>query len=264
MHAARGVARLKWNGGTTTQGERRVPNEVPIAIVYDASTYAVLMATPADLADFALGFSLTEGVLSGPDDIGGLDIVPQADGIELRIWLVASAAHAARDRRRRIVGPTGCGLCGIESLAQALTVVPAVSATREFAAADILTAMLSLRDRQPLGAETRAVHAAAYWTHASGIVTVREDVGRHNALDKLAGALACTTTDAAEGLLLLTSRVSVELVQKAARIGVGVLVAVSAPTLLAIKTADAACITLVAVAREDGFEVFTHPHRIKL
>jgi len=222
-----------------------------------------MMATPQDLEDFALGFTLTEGIVSSADDIRHLDIVETEIGIELRMWLSDQRAAALNDRRRHMAGPTGCGLCGIESLAEAMRPAPRVRDGETVSPSDIMRGLDMLAPRQELNRQTRAVHAAAYWQREAGLVALREDVGRHNALDKLAGALARRGIVGDAGVALLTSRVSVEMVQKAAVIGVPVLVAVSAPTALAVRTAEAAGITLIAVARSDGFEVFTHPQRIR-
>jgi FdhD protein len=245
------------------EGLRAIPEETAIAFTYNAGTYAVMMATPQDLADFAVGFSITEGVVESAEAICELDIVESELGIELRMWLRDAEAAELSGRRRKIAGPTGCGLCGIESLAEAMRPPPAVGTGRSFTPDEIMTAMSSLAPAQALNQETRAVHAAALWTPAQGLVALREDVGRHNALDKLAGALAQSGMAAADGLIVLTSRVSIEMLQKAAAIGAPTLVAVSAPTALALRMAEEAAITLVAVARADGFEVFTHPHRIQ-
>jgi FdhD protein len=221
-----------------------------------------MMTTPQDLRDFAIGFSLTEGVINSSADIDSLDIVELADGVELRMWLSQAKADRLRERRRRIAGPTGCGLCGIESIAEAMRPAAVVAPGPQFSSEQIMAAMQGLPLRQKLNIETRAVHAAAFWNATSGIVALREDVGRHNALDKLSGALARGFIAAGEGAILLTSRVSVEMVQKSAAIGAPVMVSVSAPTALAVRMADAAGITLAAIARADGFEVFTHPGRI--
>jgi FdhD protein len=221
-----------------------------------------MMATPADLEDFGIGFSLTEGLVASAGEITGLEIVPGALGIEVRMWLRQPASAALAARRRNLAGPTGCGLCGIDSLTEAARTPPRVGEGLRVTPAHIHAALAKLAPAQALGAGTRAVHAAGLWTPADGLVALREDVGRHNALDKLAGALARTGRRADDGLLLLTSRVSVEMAQKAAMMGVQVLVAVSAPTALAVRTAEAAGMTLVAVARDDAFEVFAHEERI--
>ncbi|WP_316230630.1 formate dehydrogenase accessory sulfurtransferase FdhD [Bradyrhizobium sp. SZCCHNR1051] len=260
--AVRIADRLVWRGGALTEGHRRVPEETAVALTYNGGTQAVMMATPQDLTDFAIGFSLNEGIIASRDDIISLDVVELTDGIELRMWLPPELAARMAERRRSLAGPTGCGLCGIDSIAEAVRPVARVPAGRRFAPRDVMTALAAIEPLQKLNRETRAVHAAAFWTPARGIVALREDVGRHNALDKLAGHLAQARSVATEGIVLMTSRVSVELVQKAAAMGAPVLVAVSAPTALAIRMAESAGITLIAVARNDGFEIFTHPDRI--
>ena len=256
------VASSVWRQHSTADGERIIPEETAVAFTYDGGSYAVMMATPHDLEDFALGFSFTEGLVSSPADIRQLDIVEHDAGVELRMWLAEPRAAALSERRRYLAGPTGCGLCGIDSLDEAVRPVPRVRAGATFPAAEIMGALDTLPPRQELNRQTRAVHAAAFWRPGSGLLAVREDVGRHNALDRLAGALTRDHVPGHGGMVLLTSRVSVEMVQKTAAIGVPLLVAVSAPTALAVRTAEAAGITLVAVARSDGFEVFTHPQRI--
>jgi FdhD protein len=262
MEPARIVARRIWREGSSSVGSHSIPEETAVALTYNGGTYAVMMTTPQDLRDFAVGFSLSEGVISSPADIDSLDIVHLDDGVELRMWLSKPKADRLRERRRHIAGPTGCGLCGIESITEAMRPAAVVATGRQFSPEQIMVAMRSLPSRQKLNIEMRAVHAAAFWNATSGIVALREDVGRHNALDKLSGALARGPIEAGEGIILLTSRVSVEMVQKSAAIGASVMVSVSAPTALAVRMADAAGITLAAIARADGFEVFTHPHRI--
>jgi len=242
---------------------RPVPEETPVAFAYEGASYAVMMATPADLADFALGFSLNEGVVRCPAEIETLDIVPTEDGILLRMALARAPSSAFWQRRRYLAGPSGCGLCGLESLAEAARRPRRVGDGIRVAGEAIFAAMSLLPAQQTMNRLTGALHAAAFWTPQEGIVAVREDVGRHNALDKLTGALASAGLPATQGAVLLTSRVSVEMVQKAASLGVPILVAVSAPTALAVRAADAAGITLIAVARHDGFETFTHPRRIR-
>ena len=258
----RSVGRLAWRDNRLSEGTRAIPEETALALTYNGGTYAVMMGTPQSLEDFALGFSLNEGIVQSPDEISSLEIVDLDDGIELRMWLAEENAARLSDRRRHIAGPTGCGLCGIDSIAEAVRPSAIVGRGRCFSPRELMTAMAGMPPLQPINIETRAVHAAAFWTPTAGIVALREDVGRHNALDKLAGALARTDVPASEGMVLLTSRVSVEMVQKTAAIGASVMVAVSAPTALAVKTAEAAGITLVAVARSDGFEIFTHSDRI--
>jgi FdhD protein len=258
----RTVDRLAWRDNRLSEGTRAIPEETALALTYNGGTYAVMMGTPQNLEDFAIGFSLNEGVVRSPEEIVSLEIVDLDDGIELRMWLADEKAAHLSERRRHIAGPTGCGLCGIDSIAEAVRPAAIVAKGRSFTPRELMTATASLSPLQPINIETRAVHAAAFWTPSAGIIALREDVGRHNALDKLAGTLAQAKTAASEGMVLLTSRVSVEMVQKTAAMGAPVMVAVSAPTALAVRMADAACITLAAVARSDGFEVFTHPDRI--
>ncbi len=256
------VRRQVWRAAGVSNGVRAVPEETAVALTYNGSTYAVMMATPRDLEDFAVGFSLAEGVVKNARDIDTLEIVALDGGAECRMWLRDADAQRLRERRRHIVGPTGCGLCGVESIDEALRPVAHVDADVMLTPQQIMGAMAAMPPLQILNTETRAVHAAAFWTASRGIVHLREDVGRHNALDKLAGALAREGIRAADGAVLLTSRVSVEMVQKTAAMGAGVLVSVSAPTALAIRMAEAAGITLAAIARADGFELFAHPGRI--
>ena len=257
------VARAAWRRGRWEKGTRQIAEETAVALTYNRATHAVMMATPADLEDFAVGFSLAEGIVARAEEIEEIEIVAVDEGVEARMWIAPARADALGQRRRAMAGPTGCGLCGLDSLAQALRPPPRVRQGVRIAPAEIETAVASLTPAQPLGRATRAVHAAGFWRPGDGLVALREDVGRHNALDKLAGALALAGETAEAGLLVMTSRVSVELVQKAARMGASVLVAVSAPTGLALRVAEQAGITLAAVAREDGFELFTHPERIE-
>ncbi len=193
-----------------------------------------MMATPADLEDFAIGFSITEGIIDVPGQIAELAVVHGPDGIELRMWLAGEHATAYRGRRRRLAGPTGCGLCGIDSLAEASRSAGRVTRAASFDARHIPEVTTALASAQQLNQQTRATHAAAFYRPECGLVAVREDVGRHNALDKLAGALRRKATDLSGGAVVLTSRVSVEMVQKTAAIGAPVLIAMSAPTALAV------------------------------
>lgn len=252
--------RRAFRAGAIEPGRRELAEEVAVALVYNGVAHAVLMTTPADLEDLAVGFTLTEGIAS-PAEIEEVEIAWRADGVEARLLIPPAPSERLASRRRALVGPTGCGLCGVESLAAAVPPPPRVSAGGRFSPDEVAAAMATLRDA-PLGRATRAVHGAGLWRRGEGAVAVREDVGRHNALDKLAGALARMREPVRDGIVALTSRVSVEMVQKAARIGAPVLAAISAPTALAIRVAEAAGITLVAVARDDGFELFTGADRI--
>ncbi|MBV9859379.1 MAG: formate dehydrogenase accessory sulfurtransferase FdhD [Alphaproteobacteria bacterium] len=256
------VRRATWREGGLRIDRRTIPEETAVALTYNRVTQAVMMATPTDLEDFAVGFSITERIVARPGDIESLEVVAGADGIELRMWICDERNEAFTARRRYMTGPTGCGLCGIESLAQATRPAPVVTGGPRVSPESVCAAIRSLLPAQDLNARTSAMHAAAFWEPGKGLVALREDVGRHNALDKLAGALAAQAVSAGRGIVLLTSRISVELVQKAAAIGAPLLVAVSAPTALAVRTAQDAGITLAAIARHDGFEVFTHPWRI--
>ncbi len=260
--AAIEVSRLKWSGGALSAGYRTIAEEVPVALTYDGTAYGVMMATPLDLADFALGFSLSEGVVDRGSDIESLEIVEVEGGVEARMWLIPAASARNRGRRRAILGPTGCGLCGVDSIAQALKPVPqAGTAALRISGYELAQAMAKLQKRQVLNAQTRAVHAAGLWLGGDDLL-VREDVGRHNALDKIIGAAASSGASAETGVVLLTSRMSVELVQKTARLGAPIIAAISAPTALAVRMAEEAGITLAAVLRGEDFEIFTRPERI--
>src|SRR6516225_4366627 len=254
------VPRHAWRDGSTLFGERVLAEEVPVAFSYDGATHAVLMATPDDLEDFALGFSYTEGIVTTPAEIAELAVVSIAEGIVLRMWLTGARSDAFAARRRRFVGPAGFGMCGLESLAEANRTIPMARYELRVSRQDIEEAVAALPASQLLNMQTRAVHAAAFWRPDQDLV-LREDVGRHNALDKLAGALLRTGRSTADGLIVL-SRISIELVQKAGMMGASIIVGVSAPTALAVRTAEMAGLTLVGIARDDGFEVFTHPERI--
>lgn len=261
--SARARRKLVARKGDTSSGERIIAAEVPVALTYDHATYAVMMASPADLEDFAIGFSLNERIIANAAEIADLEVVEMPRGYELRMSLAGSRATELESRRRRIAGPAGCGLCGIESLDAAVRPPPLVATTLIVSPQTIFTALKTLAANQPLNSETRAVHAAGFWSLATNSFTaVREDVGRHNALDKLAGALVRARTDTARGFIVMTSRISIELVQKTCVMGAPLLAAVSAPTTFALEAAEAANLTLIAVARDDSFEIFTHPERI--
>src|SRR5260370_12906929 len=203
MEPARVVPRRMWRDGSPSVGNRSIPEETAVALTYNGGTYAVMMTTPQDLEDFAVGFSLSEGVISASKDVDSLNIMSLEDGIELRMWLSKPRADRLQERRRHIAGPTGCGLCGIESIAEAMRPAAVVGRGPQFSPEQIMVAMQGLSSRQKLNIETRAVHAAAFWNATSGIVALREDVGRHNALDKLSGALPRPSMVSTQRLILL-------------------------------------------------------------
>ena len=256
------VARLAVGTEVGVWGQRCVPEETAVSLTYDREAYAVMMATPLDVEDFGIGFSCNEGIIKDLTELAELEVCHHELGLEVRMTLAGAAAARTLERRRRLTGPVGCGLCGIESLAEALRELPRVPATLKVSRHEVIEAVNALAAAQPLNRRTRAVHAAGFWRPGAGLCALREDVGRHNALDKLAGALAREGVSAAEGMLVISSRVSIEMVQKAALMGAGLLVAVSAPTALAVRAAEAAHLTLIAIAREDGFEVFSASHRV--
>jgi len=257
------TTRLARRASGTASTPRKVPEETPVALSYAGTTHAVMMATPADLTDFAIGFTLTEGIIAAPDEIEAIEVEEAGAGIDIQIRLKDRANTRFEARRRRLAGPVGCGLCGIESIDEAMRSVPAVTISKAtLSESDITQAVRLLSKQQPFHAETGAVHAAGFYVPGKGIVAAREDVGRHNALDKLAGALAQAGIGGASGAVVVTSRVSVEMVQKTAAIGAPIIIAVSAPTALAIRTAEAAGMTLVALVRGDEFDIFTHQDRI--
>lgn len=240
------------------------PEEVPVAIVIDGMSQAVLMASPHDLQDFATGFALTEGMIAAPEDITGFETVAVSaqglGGIEARLWLKPGLSVGLIERKRSMIGPVGCGLCGVDSIDAALPDIIAVGEGMVLAPEDVGRAMAALSEGQILRRRTPAIHAAGFWDGQA--MVVREDVGRHNALDKLAGALARQGIDGRRGAIVMSSRLSVDLVQKAARIGAGVMIGASAPTELALAWAEAAGMTLIARARGRDFDLYTHPQRI--
>jgi FdhD protein len=238
--------------------------ETAIAISFNGTTQAVMMATPQDVEDFAYGFALSEGFVAGMTDVERFEIASHAKGLEAQLWITSQKAEALSARRRHMSGPVGCGLCGIDSLNEALRALPKIVRPRPvLTAVDVEIATDHLRQQQPLHDQTRAIHAAGFLMAGKGIVMAREDVGRHNALDKLIGGLMRAGLDPANGAFVITSRVSMDMVQKTAMAGCPVLIAVSAPTALAVDVATKAGVTLVAFARAPHFEIFSHPDRIE-
>ena len=240
----------------------RAAEEVPVALVYNGLSHAVMMATPADLEDFALGFSLTEAIVTSASEIYDTEVIPVSGGIEVRLTIAAERFAALRHRQRTLAGRTGCGLCGVDSIAEALRPVPTVSSTQRFDQAAILRAISEFPATQVINAELGAVHAAAFANADGKIRLTREDVGRHNALDKLIGALAREKLDAARGFIVVSSRCSYEMVHKTAAAGVPLIAAVSAPTGLAIDWAYRAGMTLLAFAREGRFTIYAGAIRL--
>lgn len=244
-------------GDARSETLRQLPDEVPVAIVCNGTTQAVMMASPTDLTDFAQGFALTEGLVDHAGQIEQIEIVPHDTGIEARLWLPEDRAGILAKRRRAMTGPVGCGLCGIDSLAQAIRPLrPLPPRGWAMADAQIAGAPDLLRQHQPLHDLTRAVHAAGFLTPDQGLVLAREDVGRHNALDKLIGAMSRQGIDGAQGAIVLTSRVSIEMVQKTVMARCPLLIAVSAPTTRALSVARENGLTVAAFARAGGFELF--------
>ncbi|MDO5606085.1 MAG: formate dehydrogenase accessory sulfurtransferase FdhD [Paracoccus sp. (in: a-proteobacteria)] len=243
-----------------------LPEECAIALSYNGTTQAVLMATPADLEDFAYGFSQSEAI-AAPDEIESVTPERGPDGIDLRIWLHAGAGQRYLERRRLTIGPVGCGLCGIETLAAAMRPLPQVAGDCVISAADLDAAVAALDAGQVLRAATGATHGAGFFLPGQGMLALREDVGRHNALDKLAGAMlrGGGATTMARGAVVMTSRVSVDLVQKTAAMGVPVLIALAAPTSAAVGAAAEAGIGLAARARGAArAEIYARPDRFLL
>ena len=246
---------LRLHGPDATPTQDRLCQEVPIALEFNGVSHAVMLATPCDLEDFALGFALTEGIVERADEVFDTLQRESGQGITLQLDIASRRFDSLKLRRRTLAGRTGCGLCGTDSLDQALRTVPRVAPPRIEAAA-LSRAVREMRSRQPLFDATGSVHAAAFCDGLGQVLLVREDVGRHNALDKLVGAMARQGLQGRDGLLVVSSRASVEMVQKAAVCGCGLLAAVSAPTSLAVRTAREAGMTLVGRLRGDDMVVY--------
>ena len=242
----------------------RVAEEVPVALLYNGEPHVVMMCTPADLEDFARGFSVTEDIVETVDEIGDVQLraLQEHAGFEVDVSIPAARAAALGGRQRHLQGRTGCGLCGAQTLDAAIRPVRRVPAGSRISRAAIRRALAALKQQQPLNAATGATHAAAWATPDGLIVAAREDVGRHNALDKLIGHLLTTQQDLARGFLVITSRASYEMVHKAARVGIPVVVALSAPTAYAIRVAESAGLSLIGFARTDRQVIYSCPGRI--
>ncbi|MFM9852077.1 MAG: formate dehydrogenase accessory sulfurtransferase FdhD [Sphingomonadaceae bacterium] len=233
--------------------------EIPIAIEFNGIGYAVMMATPTDLQDFAIGFGLSERLITSPRNVVEIEAIEQSEGMILRIALDPDHMAPILDRARQRVSESSCGLCGLESLEQVMRPLPKISARPSAIPAALFAALEALRDHQPLSVETGAVHGAAFCAHDGTILIAREDVGRHNALDKLIGALARGGMDPASGFILVTARCSYELVEKTIIAGCPMLVTISAPTSLAVERAAAHDLTLIVLARRDAMLVANDP-----
>lgn len=263
MAAARAREGLAWRtDGGVTAIVRATPSEVALGLSFDGRPHTVLMATPTDLEDLAVGFAVSEAIADHAA-IEAVDI-REVDGGVLADVRLAAASPRRRGRPRGLEGRSSCGLCGVQRIADALRPLPEVTSRATFAPEAVQRAVASIGERQALGRETRATHAAGFATADGTLVAVREDVGRHNALDKLGGALLRAGRGMDDGFIVVTSRCSFEMVEKTARFGAPMIVAISAPTDLAIQRADLAGVTLVALARDDGHTVFTRPDRLGL
>ncbi len=262
------VSVTRWRNGVVSQTTDKVAEEVPIAMIYNGISHAVMLATPQDLEDFALGFSLSEGILQSKSELYDIEIVTQNNGIALKMDVASEAFAKLKDRRRNLTGRTGCGLCGAESLEQALRLPENEKATlsnnaacRPIAATSIQLAFSNIQINQTLQQATGATHACAWIAENGEVQLLREDVGRHNAIDKLIGALA-KLPQKTDGFVLTSSRASVEMVQKVALAGYTILAAISAPTGLAIRVAEQYGVTLVGFLRDNQFVVYSHQQRI--
>jgi len=250
-------------GGVTAHVADAVAEEIPVAFVYNERPHAVMLSTPADLEDFALGFSLSEAIIAGAGEFASVDVVPALAGIELRITIAEARAAVLDQRVRQLTGRTGCGLCGAQTLEAAVRHPPPVAEPDQIDEKALQRALIELQGRQTVNAATGATHAAAWATTDGAVGLVREDVGRHNALDKLIGAMQRDQIDPRHGFVLVTSRASYEMVMKSATFGIGILAAISAPTALAIALAHEADVTLAGFVRPGGYSVYAHPARIR-
>jgi len=253
----------RWRDGVLTREHDLVAEELPVGLFYHGVPHGVMLATPADLEDFGVGFTLSEGLVEDAREIRGVEVVHGVETSEVHLSVAWERFSGLLEQRRRLTGRTGCGLCGVETAEQAIRPVSAVGEGPAVTVAEVHSAIAELAHRQPLNARTGSVHAAAWVVAGRGIETVREDVGRHNALDKLIGARVRSGAGFSGGFLLLTSRASYEMIQKSAAVGIAFLVAFSAPTALAVRLAERAGMTLVAFARERQHVVYAGAGRLR-
>lgn len=252
----------RFRDGVGSESDDMLAVEVPVALEYNGVSHAVMLASPADLDDFALGFSLTEGIIADASEFYGCDIEKTPDGQLVHIEIATERFLALKARRRNLAGRTGCGLCGTEALDQVVRPMTPIAHRHVFDATRLIAGMRAMHGLQPLQQSSGATHAAAWLNEAGDVACVREDVGRHNALDKLIGALVRRKTDLSTGSLLITSRASIEMVQKAAVMNVGVMAAISAPTSFAVRMAKQAGLTLIGFMRDASYVVYAHPERL--
>lgn len=262
LEGTRWLQRAVWRGDEMLAEADCLIEEQPLALSYNGISHAVMLATPRDLEDFALGFSLAEGIIETPEDFYDYQLQPQDEGLVLEMEIAQRCFQQLKGRRRTLMGPSGCGLCGQERLQHLHPTLPKVPSGLQISAAQISRLMAQLAAHQNLRQATGGCHAAA-WVHPDGEpFIVREDVGRHNALDKALGAVLNAGLVLSQGLVFMTSRASLELVHKCARAGIGLLVARGAPTALAVETARQFGITLVGFARQQSFNLYSGPERI--
>lgn len=252
----------RWREGTSSIAHDRLAEETPVALVYSGLPYVVMLTTPQELEDFAVGFSLSEQLIGRASEIKSLEIHRVDRGIEIHLCIPSERFVALADRQRNLAGRTGCGLCGVSTLAETVRRPAPVSTGITVSTRELHEAFQQLPARQNLNAITGAVHAAAWAVPRQGVQLVREDVGRHNALDKLIGALARADVDFTTGYALVTSRASYEMVQKSATLGITLMAAISAPTGLAVRLAEEAGLTLIGFARKGNHVVYARPERI--
>jgi FdhD protein len=253
---------IRWDGDAQSEQTEPVVEETPVAIVYNGIPHVVMMATPADLEDFALGFSLTEELIASPDDLERLEVVRYSRGVEIQALVAERCAATIAERTRRLTGRTGCGICGADGVDAVLKTIHPVRSGDPIAVSAVRRAFEMLAERQPLNAASGAVHAAGWATADGTLELVREDVGRHNALDKLIGAAITARVDPTAGFVLVTSRASFEMVQKTAVLGAPLMAAISGPTGLAVRVAQQSGLTLVGFARGARLTAYAHPQRL--
>jgi FdhD protein len=252
----------RWRDGVQTRQDDYIAEEAPVALMYNGEPHVVMLATPLDLEDFALGFSLTENIVADAREVSSIRVYQRSEGIEVRVRIPEARCETAADKGRNLTGRTGCGLCGARTLQQAMRHPLPVGQGVRVSSLELTEALVALRDHQRLNRLTGAIHAAAWAVPGQGIALVREDVGRHNALDKLIGALAKKNTDFSRGYVVVTSRASYEMVQKCASVGISFMAAISAPTGLAVRLAEETAFTLIGFARDESHVVYANPQRL--